>query len=95
MKMNLKKLLKDPDFIGWMVWLVLTAILSPLCILLMYKYTYNTATNVVRYIVGLFVAAMLAGVISVGINDLLFRLRRRRDAAKRKNVKKTAKGRAR
>ncbi len=95
MKLNIKKLLSDPDFIGWMIWLVLTAILSPVCIFLMYKYTYNTATNVVRCIVGLFAAAMLSGFISVGINDLMFRMRRKRGTSKRKNVKKAAKGRAR
>jgi hypothetical protein len=31
----------------------------------------------------------------VGINDLWFRLHRKREASKRKEVKKTAKGRAR
>jgi hypothetical protein len=92
---KIKKLLKDPDFIGWMIWLILTAALAPLCIYLMYMYTFDTATAVVRWIVGLFAAAMLSGVLSMGINELWFRLRRKRGAAKRKSGKKTGKGRAR
>jgi hypothetical protein len=92
---KVKKLLKDPDFIGWVTWFVLAAALSPLCIHLMYQYTYDTATAVVRWIVGLFAAAMIAGVLSLGINELLFRLRRKRGASKRKDSRKTARGRAR
>ena len=94
-KMKLMKLLKDPDFVGWVIWLIITAALAPLCIHLMYQYTYNTATAIVRWIVGIFAAAMLSGVISVGINELWFRLRRKRGSAKRKSGKKAAKGRAR
>jgi RsiW-degrading membrane proteinase PrsW (M82 family) len=94
-KIKLAKLLKDPDFIGWMIWLVLTAALAPVFIHLMFTYTYDTASAVVRYIVGLFAAAMLSGLLSVGINELLFRFRRKRGTSKRKDVKKTAKGRAR
>jgi hypothetical protein len=94
-KINVKKLLKDPDFIGWMVWILLTAALSPLCIHLMFKYTYDTASPVTRYIIGLFAAAILSGVISVGINDLWFRLRRKREASRRKVAKKPGKGRVR
>ena len=93
--LKVKKLLKDPDFIGWMTWLILTVVLSPLCIHLMFKYTYDSASPVIRYIVGLFAAAMLAGVLSLGINELLFRLRRKREASKRKILKKSGKGRAR
>ncbi len=95
MKIKIKKLLKDPDFLGWLIWLVLTAALAPLCIHLMFTYTYDTASVAIRYIVGFFAAAMLAGVLSLGINELLFRLRRKRGGSKRKDVKKTAKGRAR
>lgn len=95
MKINVKKLLKDPDFIGWMIWLVLTAALSYPCIKLMFRYTYDSMEPSIRYVGGVFFAAMLAGVISVGINDLWFRLHRKREASKRKEVKKTAKGRAR
>ena len=93
--MKIKKLLKDPDFIGWTIWLILTAALAPLCIYLMYMYTFDTATTVVRWIVGIFAAAMLSGVLSMGINELWFRLRRKRETAKRKSAKKTGKGRAR
>jgi len=92
---KIKKLLQDPDFIGWMLWLVLTAALAPLCIWLMYNYTYNSATTVVRWIVGIFAAAMLSGLLSMGINEIWFRLRKSRSAAKRKSTKKSAKGRAR
>ena len=94
-KIKVKKLLKDPDFIGWMIWIILTVALSPLCVHLMFKYTYDTASPIVRYVVGFFAAAMLAGVLSLGINELLFRLRRKREASKRKVLKKTGKGRAR
>ena len=46
-------------------------------------------------VVGFFAAAMLSGVLSLGINELLFRLRRKGATSKRKEVKKTAKGRTR
>ena len=91
----MKKLLKDPDFIGWMMWLGLSILLAPLCVHLMFKYTYDTASPVTRYIVGIFAAAMLSGVISMGVNDLWYRIKRRRGAAKRKEGKKAAKSRAR
>ena len=95
MKIKFKKLLKDPDFIGWMIWLILTVALSPLCIHLMFQYTYDTASPVVRYIVGIFAAAMLSGVLSLGINELWYRFRPKRGTSKRREVKKAAKGRAR
>ncbi len=93
--MKIKKLLADPDFIGWMIWMAFTLALAPLFIWLMYTYTYDTATSVVRWIVGIFAAAVVAGLLSMGINELWFRMRRLRGASKRKNNKKSAKGRAR
>ncbi len=95
MKINVKKLLKNPDVIGWVLWLVIGAALYPLCIHLMFKYTYDQMPIVTRYIVGIFMAAMLSGVISVGINDLWHRMRRKKPASRRKDGKKAEKGRAR
>lgn len=95
MKINLKKLLKDPDFVGWMIWLALTIVLSPPCIYLMFKLFYGNMPLVAFYVVGIFVAAMLSGAISAGVNELWYRMKRRQGAAKRKNGKKAAKTRAR
>ena len=86
--MSLKKWLKDPNTLGWLIWAVVSLALLPLCVYFMFAYTYETATPMMRVMVGIFMAAIAGGLVTWVINDILFRIRRRRHNAARADKKR-------
>jgi nicotinamide riboside transporter PnuC len=83
--------LKNPDVLGWIIYLVLTVVLAYPCVMLMFKITYDTASTWTRVVGGIFVAAILAGFISWLGNEIWFRIKRRSRNKKRKIARKTKK----
>ncbi len=87
--MKLSTLLKNPDVLGWLIWLLLTLALIWPCIHLISSITYeDTISPLTRVLAGVFLAAIGAGVLSWLGNELWFRIRRRRQTAKRKAARK-------
>ena len=84
--------LKNPDVLGWVIWLGLTLVLIAPSIYLFYLITYDDTTSTwTRVIAGAFTAAIGAGVLSWLGNEVWFRLRRRQYEAKRKAARKEKK----
>ncbi len=87
-----KKAWKNEDVRGWMLWAAATLLLFWPCARFLYAYTYSTMTPATKLSSAFFMAAILGGVISWGINEAAFRMRKRRAALeKKKNRKKDGK----
>lgn len=87
--MKLPAALKNPDVVGWIIWLVLTLLLTGPCIYLFYRITYDdTTSTMTRVVAGIFAAAISAGFLSWLGNELWFRMRRRKYDERRKAVRK-------
>lgn len=87
-----KKAWKNEDMRGWMLWAAATLLLFWPCARLLYAYTYSTMPPATKLSSAAFLAAILGGVISWGINEAAFRMRKRRAASeKKKNRKKDGK----
>lgn len=78
----------DREAVGWIFWVVLfIALIYPgyLCTRAM---TYNTAGNMTRIGVGVFAAAIVSGLVSSGVNELLHRRRLKQHNERRKVERK-------
>ncbi len=78
------KWLTDLESVGWVFWLVLFVLLVYPGYLFMEAMTYSSATTVTRIGLGTFGAAMVSGLLSAGINELLHRWKLRKNARQRK-----------
>ena len=85
---TVKRVWKNEDARGWILWGAATAALLGPCLWLMFNYTYSTMTPATKTASAAFVAAILGGVVSWGTNETLFRLRKRRAAAEKKRNRK-------
>jgi membrane protein YqaA with SNARE-associated domain len=87
-----KKAWKNEDVRGWMLWAAVSLVLFWPCARFLYAYTYSTMPPATKLASAAFMAAISGGVISWGINEAAFRMRKRRAASeKRKSRKKDAK----
>lgn len=84
---------KNPDVLGWLIYVALALLLSGPCIFLVYQVTYNTASTWTRIVGGVFAAAFFAGVLSWIGNEIWFRMKRRKRNEKRKIARKEKKRR--
>lgn len=91
--MKIPASLKNPDVLGWIIYVVLTLLLTFPCIVLIYKITYDTASTWTRIVGGTFIAAILAGFLSWIGNEIWFQIKRRRRNEKRKSARKEKKRR--
>jgi hypothetical protein len=86
---KLPAILKNPDVVGWIIWVLLTLVLTGPCIYLISEITYDDTTSTwTRIITGIFAAAITAGILSWLGNEIWFRMRRRQRAEKRKIARK-------
>lgn len=87
--MRLPAKLRNPDVLGWVIWIGLTLILIAPCTYIFWVITYDaTTTTWTRFVAGIFIAAILAGVLSAIGNEVWFRVQRRRHNERRKVVRK-------
>ncbi len=87
--MKIPAVLKNPDVVGWLIWLLLTLLLIAPCIYLISVVTYNaTMPTLTLVITGVFAAAISAGVLSWIGNEAWYRLKQRKYAEKRKAMRK-------
>ncbi len=85
------KSLKEIDSVGWIFYIVVGAIMVPLGIYASWQLTLDDTNLLIRVGFGAFIALIAAGVVSWGVNEVLFRLARRRYSEKKKAEKKKAK----
>lgn len=89
---SVRKAWKNEDVRGWILWGIVSLAFFGPCVLFLYAFTYSTMEPATKISSAAFMAAVLGGVVSWGINEASFRLRKRRAAAeKRKNRKKGGK----
>jgi len=87
--MKFPAILKNPDVIGWIVWILLTLLLTGPCIYFVHLITYNDTTPTLTLVVsGAFIAAISAAVLSWLGNEVWFRFKQRQYAEKRKAARK-------
>lgn len=73
-----RKLLKNEDVLGWVIWAALTLALLGPSIYLVYEYTYSTVSPATRVVTGVFVAAIAGGVLSWVVNEIMYRVKKLR-----------------
>ncbi len=79
---------REIEELGWMFYLSISLLLTPLGIFVMYQITYDTASVTMRIFVGLTSAFLLGGVVTALANDALQRVRARKQKQRRKEEKK-------
>ena len=82
------KSLREIEQVGWLFFAVTFAVLTAPCAYLTYTYTFNTASVFSRITAGLFLAGILAAVISSAVNEVLHRRNTRRAKARKKEQKR-------
>ncbi|MBW7864743.1 MAG: hypothetical protein GX580_14560 [Candidatus Hydrogenedens sp.] len=92
---KVRKLLKNEDVLGWVIWGVLTLALLWPCIYFVYEYTYSTVSPATRVVSGVFVAAIAGGFLSWIVNEIMYRVKRRRKEGGKKAAKNRRKPGAR
>lgn len=86
--MKLPAFLKDKQVQGWIIWILVTAVLIGPCIWSVYQITYETASTLTRIVAGIFSAAVLSGVLTSLVNEIWYRIKVRRSASKKKATRK-------
>ena len=87
--MKISAVLKNPDVVGWLIWVVLTLLLAGPCIYLVYSVTYDATMPVLTLVLtGVFAAAICAAVLSWLGNAVWFRFKQRKYTEKRKAARK-------
>jgi type VI protein secretion system component VasK len=89
--MKVFKLLKNPTILGWFLWFLTTLALSPLCVMLLYRVTYDTASTFTRVSSGIFFSAILAGILVTLGNEIWYRTRRRQISQSKKENRRSKK----
>jgi phosphate/sulfate permease len=81
------KTLRKLEYVGWIFWGIMFALLIYPCYLLACQITVEDST-VTRWGLAIFASAIVAGLISWGLNEVLYRLVMRRHNEKRKTERK-------
>ncbi len=84
---KVRKLLKNEDVLGWVIWAALTLTLLGPSIYFVYEYTYSTVSPATRVVTGVFVAAIAGGFLSWIVNEIMYRVKRRRKDGGKKTQK--------
>jgi hypothetical protein len=82
------KSLRDIESVGWIFWFVMTALLAPAGVYVMYHVTYSYASTGGRVAGGIFLGGVAAGFVSWGVNELFHQRNLRRLRSQKKLVKK-------
>jgi uncharacterized protein (DUF2062 family) len=82
------KSLRDTEAVGWLFFLVLFVLFTPLCAFFSWQLTHDSISPALRVGMGIFCGGILAGVVSTLVNEVLHRRNVRRFKAKKKEEKK-------
>ena len=82
---------KDLEKIGWAFWILFFLILLLPGAYIAWNFTYDTASTLIRVGMTVVFAAITSGFISWGINDILFRRKRKQYLQQRKQDRKKKK----
>jgi hypothetical protein len=81
------KLIRNLEYVGWIFWAIMFVLLIYPCYLIACQVTIEGST-VTRWGLGIFASAVVAGLISWGVNEILFRVLMKRHNEKRKIERK-------
>ncbi len=82
------KSIRELETIGWIFWSILAVLLTPVGLWLSWQLTYDTANILLRVGLGLFMAAIGAGLLSWGLNEILYRRMMRKQSQQKKVARK-------
>ena len=85
------KSLREIDSVGWGTFSVLALALLAPSMYLSYTKMYQTSPVSIRLLSGVFLAAVIAAVVTYAVNEIIFRLRRKQFEEERKAERRAAK----